>query len=161
MKPLAKGKNDAITYFIYLCTRFHEKFQSKDHIVKVFLPKLREINYAFWLWFHRKIGTNYKVSNLTDFSKFTCNTQLLPLLFIIKILTTKFGCTDLVPLKHLIMSIITQKWRHFDIQLDLVYCVVLVTRKLTQFSRLTQFLKVELLNNKIFVKRFCVFTFQK
>ena len=36
------------------------------------------------------------------------------------------------------------------VQLDLVYCVDLVTPNLTQFSRLTQFLKVEL-------KRFGIF----
>ena len=36
-------------------------------------------------------------------------------------------------------------YRVIVIQLDLVYCVVLVTPNMTQFSRLTQFLKVELL----------------
>ena len=43
-----------------------------------------------------------------------------------------------------------------NVQLDLVYCVDLVTPNMTQFSRLTQFLKVQLSKLSNFAKRFCI-----
>ena len=45
-----------------------------------------------------------------------------------------------------------------NIQLNLVYCVALVTRNMTQFSRLTQFLTVEAFEMPKIPKRFCFFS---
>ena len=42
------------------------------------------------------------------------------------------------------------------VQLNLFYCVDLVTPNMTQFSRLTQFLKVQLSKLSNFAKRFCI-----
>ena len=45
-----------------------------------------------------------------------------------------------------------------EVQLNLVYCVDLVTQNMTQFSSLTQFLTVEAFEMPKIPKRFCFFS---